>query len=129
MSNGGGPSVSSTIQYRHIGNSANKHNGVITIITDKQPKSNQIGVAIALCSPKDTFSKAKGRMISKGRLESVSKYAFGFMLNDDKNERVALQVIKAIRAFIDEEHLPRWSQKLIVDYVKHYKEKLKQRNV
>lgn len=48
-----------------------KHNmGGATIAFVENPKDNSIRYALALCSPYDNFSKARGRTIASGRLKS-----------------------------------------------------------
>lgn len=55
------------VQYRHF---RTKNKGAVTVAYQTSQTGNVVSVGFAWCSPRDQFSRPKGRLISKGRLYS-----------------------------------------------------------
>lgn len=65
------------VTFRYYGDrSKSQHTGIITAAIERQPDCTLVGVA--LCSPKDKFSKKRGREIADGRLHSRHCYAIPY---------------------------------------------------
>jgi len=71
---------------------ASRHNGIITIVTTI--KGNEILYGVAFCSPKDRYSKKKGKEIAiKYMYENNRRIPLGEKKHDDINFRVASDIL------------------------------------
>ena len=114
------------IRFRHL---RFKQGGAVTIAWhneyDLDSDIKHVSYALAFCSPKDSFNKKLGRIISKGRLSKITGNAeqvrgmeyyitttpsIGFVTTDIENSSPKT-VIKHIGENIQKFYKPRWFKK------------------
>lgn len=84
-------------------------NGRATAAIDVSDKTN-IRVAFAFCSPKDQFSRKKGRLIATGRVRVLEDAHIEF--EDDGEQAIKAQVMSHLEddMLTGEEYLPQWAR-------------------
>lgn len=78
-----------------------------------QVEGDNLEIGVAFCSPKDQFSKAKGRMIAEGRLKAKHGFYMKIGRNPDEKlkdqaRRVVVTLVKNVKTHM----IPRWAKKV-----------------
>lgn len=89
-----------------------------------------VKVGVAFCSPRDKFTKAKGRKIALGRLGKGGDFWFEYQVRESEKEPLKAQISRQFLELVFERYLrsdstravPNWVYKV----VKHYADDLNQ---
>jgi len=85
-------------KFYYVGDrKGNSKTGVMTIATEVQD-DNSLKVSFAFCSPKDNFSKVKGREKAIGRLNSAKEYKSCEFTGNSGND--AIELFNDLRAYV-----------------------------
>lgn len=83
--------------------------GRATIAVEVIRETGMVMYGVAWCSPKDQFSKKKGRLIADGRLDAGKGSAF--FSNANTRRELVIEVMYDIAEYLDQINAPQWVQR------------------